>query len=300
MSTVSDAALVEALCAVSTEVRKMQHDSRAQLARARPTAVRDMEHALERRLTAFEAALRRADGPQLENVKVTFAGELKRLQHAVARPYRSLHDRIFVNLLGSSRPVEHVTRLFEDFVKGITYFAHEQEGAGTPIYHRLYSCGPYADTHRLGNLVCSEGLSDAELRRRRPLIERCYIERLIFDALYRREALHFPASGNVRPGQDDGHLFRLDLTRQDFETCFPDTRIEVRLDYQHGMVPLALEVVRTCRGRRTRLSFQKRYELSPNGLGRYEDLVDCTKEAADGRLTLWTNSFYLRSRERRA
>ena len=59
----------------------------------------------------------------------------------------------------------------------------------------MYSCGPHEDTHRLGNLVCTQGLDKKELTRRRPLIERCYIERLIYNEFWKKEAFFFQAIG---------------------------------------------------------------------------------------------------------
>jgi hypothetical protein len=92
-------------------------------------------------------------------------------------------------------------------------------------------------------MVCLEGLTKTEKNRRRPLIEWCYLERQIYDILYRNEQLHFPKLGPQAPEQDDGHIFRLDLTRQDFETCFKGHKVEADVKYEYGF-PTQLVVTR--------------------------------------------------------
>jgi hypothetical protein len=50
---------------------------------------------------------------------------------------RSIHDKIFVKLLNFEKaPPLQITKYFDEFLKGITYFSSE-----SPAYHRLSSCG---------------------------------------------------------------------------------------------------------------------------------------------------------------
>lgn len=161
----------------------------------------------------------------------------------------------------------HVTVLFQNFIKGITYFAHENDESNPrPIYHRLYSCGLQTPAdYRLGNLVCLSSLSKEEVNRRRALIERCYIERLIYNELYKHESLHFPCTGIQELSQDKGHIFRLDLTRQDFETCFPNTRILVHVEYHDGL-PFKLVIQRTSKTTSPiTLTYTKTINISASG-----------------------------------
>ena len=97
-----------------------------------------------------------------------------------------------------------------------------------PIYHRLYSCGDGTELYRNNNMICLK-----------KLIER---ERLIYDVLFK----HDTSIGTDEHTQDDGHLFRLDLTRQDYETCFKNCKIE----WNDGM-PLKLVIIRSNKGKTT-------------------------------------------------
>ena len=163
-----------------------------------------------------------------------------------------------------------ITDLFINFIKGLTYFSNELSDA-RPIYHRLYSCGPYEDSHRQGNLICTAHLTKKEISRRRTLIERCYIERLIYNELWQKEASTQEAS------QDQGHMFRLDLTKQDFETCFPGTVISVKLEYNDNM-PAMLIMKKVVGGETTKIVYKKNITITSYGHRLYEDLVECTKE----------------------
>ena len=186
-----DKTLLNRFIALATECRKINH------------RVPDTMHAA---MTSFESAISRATDPQKAWLKDVYGSELTRIKHTISKManLRSLHDKVFTNHLkyDKSTPL-HVTDLFEMFIKGITYFSNESSDVH-PIYHRFYSCGPREDTHRLGNLVCTGTLGKTELNRRRNLIERCYIERLIFDKLWGHEALFFPPVGPQEPEQNKG------------------------------------------------------------------------------------------------
>jgi hypothetical protein len=56
---------------------------------------------------------------------------------------RSIHDKIFTNILKIDKYISlGITKVFEDFIKGITYFSDEVENRKQiPIYHRAASCG---------------------------------------------------------------------------------------------------------------------------------------------------------------
>ena len=268
-----DQKLVESLCDVVTETKKLQMK---------------IPHDLQKKLLQLEKLLLKASDPQIFNLKDIYYHELTRVKHVIAKDFRSHHDRIFINCLHMSRDIQPITFIFEAFIKGITFFASETE-ASVPIYHRLYSCGPYADTHRQGNLICAKDISKQEKARRRSLIERCYIERLIYDKIFLHETLHFPASGSSDHSQDKGHVHRLDLTRQDFETCFPDTNIDVSVEYE-GKMPTKLIITKTRKGKTTVVTWYKAYNVNHNGIGIYSDMVDCKKEEG-GKTYIKTNTF---------
>ncbi len=240
--------------------------------------------------------MKRATQPEIVNLKITYNSELFDIKHTIAKEYRSLHDKIFVNVLDIKRMPQNATHIFEEFIKGISYF--EDEISGTqPIYHRLYSCGPYQNTHRLGNLVCFDSLTNDEIERRKPLIERCYAERLIYNEIYKTESLHFPSSENVQPTQDKGHIFRLDLTRQDYETCFPGCKIEINIEYMNESYPLQLVLIKTHKnGRQTIHTWKKTLkDSSIIGGPHYDKFVSYSKQTGT-KIRFKTFSFDLASK----
>lgn len=240
-------------------------------------------------LTLFLKLLGHSSDTQLYYFKEKFQGELQRMKPIIAKYDRSLHDKIY-NKLKLSRYTSHATVIFEEFIKGITFFENEKEDKAVPIYHRLYACGPYADTHRQGNLICTSDLSKDELKRRRPLIERCYVERLIYDEIYKYYTLHFP-SKNESPTQDEGHLFRMKLTLEDFHSCFPDTEITVQIEHEDN-VPVKAIIVRMHRGAMTKIEYQKYLTLSPMfGVKIYQENVEVEKTDEKGRIFLKTSRF---------
>jgi len=130
------------------------------------------------------------------------------------------------------------TRLFVEFIKGISYFSSEFDPTNpTPVYHRLFSCGPGDDAFRRMYQQCSESAEARSEAARR--IQTCYTERLIYDALWRQTQVRSAA----------GPLFRLALTRADFQTCFPHTDLSVRLTMTPEGFPTSVSIARTARGR---------------------------------------------------
>lgn len=121
------------------------------------------------------------------------------------------------------------------------------------------------------------------------MIERCYVERLIYDKLWTKEAFFFPAVGTQETSQDTGHMFRLDLTKKDFETCFPNTELSVEIQYDDNMP--------------TDIRYKKNINITGYGHRVYEDLVE-VKVGAQNQgilsLTGQADSQWLYSRKRPA
>lgn len=160
------------------------------------------------------------------------------------------HDRVFKNTLGMLDTQQSITKLFEEFIKGITYFKQQLDPRHPyPIYHRLHSCGP--NMHNLdsdyalraANLICIGQLPWSEKMRRKGLIERCYLERLVYDALYKHFVLQHAERGNAENEQDERHLEHLELVKKDFDTCFRAIDVSVDVRYESGY-PTRLEVKR--------------------------------------------------------
>jgi hypothetical protein len=116
-----------------------------------------------------------------------------------------LRDRLFIpryrqEIIEPSK----VTKLFNDFIKGITVFSSLSQ----PIYHRRRSCS-------------SRGSPSNRTKEKE--IERCYIERLIYDELWEKYTQSF---------QDQNHLNWLEDTTNAYQTCYPNTVIKIRINYK--------------------------------------------------------------------
>jgi len=223
---------------------------------------------------AFDAAT----NPDLVLFMDTFKAEIIRSKMVIENlakkhpKLRSTHDRIFKNKLGLvGRIPRGITKLFEEFIKGITFFQVQQDHTNVvPIYHRFDSCGVGNTKHRTENLICAGTPGKAEIKRRRTTTNRCYIERLIFDALWKMET--------INETQDDKHVKRIELTKQDFQTCWGDQRdVCVHVDYMDNF-PYKV-YIENYYGKRLISSevYTKTYVFSVGGNKTYEAIVECLR-----------------------
>jgi hypothetical protein len=107
-----------------------------------------------------------------------------------------------------------VTNTFNEFIRGITYFTADPPGTlhNDPLYHRNVSCPP----KNTPNVVCDpSGMTHEDLKKR---MQKCYIERLIYDEIWFQ--LHSMQ-------QNIGHLRWLEDTKIAFQKCFPHMTISV-------------------------------------------------------------------------
>jgi hypothetical protein len=123
--------------------------------------------------------------------------------------FRSYYDRIFKNKLKFSnfiyKTMNKVTEIFTEFTKGITYFADEVV-LERPSYHRNASCGTKSVST---NIKFKKNSSNTEntVNRKKSIIRRCYLERLIYDNIY-KQILH---------GQNIEHLNELRKVERYFQ-----------------------------------------------------------------------------------
>ena len=83
--------------------------------------------------------------------------EIKQFLLKIKTPLsRSIHDKIFKNIFKCDNYLPlGITLVFEDFIKGITYFKKEEEySKKNPIYHRAASCGNSSEDFRKKYLEC--------------------------------------------------------------------------------------------------------------------------------------------------
>ena len=167
--------------------------------------------------------------------------ELRQIKHFLLErkdvKSRTIHDKIFTSILRMNKYIPlGITQVFEDFIKGITYFSDELENKKKiPIYHRAASCGNSSEDFKKKYLQCYKDNDELTLKTKREHIYKCYLERLIYDKIYLNSILHFPSGLNSELKQDDGHIFQLKEREKDFNECFLGINIEIDIFYELGL-----------------------------------------------------------------
>ncbi len=200
---------------------------------------------------------------------------------------RSLYDTLFFNLLKMQRQMtSEATDEFERFMPGISVFGMENINASEkPLYHRDASCGPkslttseYDDTRRCGP---QHSLSQRDANKARIL--KCYVERLVYDKIYEKHNLRFPGKLEYQGAQDANHWRRLEKTREDFESCFPFTKLILDVDFDERDIPFCL-TIRIVEDNKERNSLTETIETYVKSVGNkeiYGLIVHCRKEVND-------------------
>jgi hypothetical protein len=186
--------------------------------------------------------------------------------------FRSFHDKIFTNILKINKsPPTLTTELFSEFIKGITYFQSHQLRNRVPIYHRLMACGPGNEEFRINFNQCTSTMDAASRKDIKKRIETCYIERLLYNEIYKKVELFLP---NQEITQNPGHLNWLDETKGDFATCFPNVDIKVTADFATFLKvskPIEMQIVRTIKGsHKSTTVFKKKTIMLHDGTIIYE------------------------------
>ncbi len=187
-----------------------------------------------RELTTLETSLRTAArGDALEQVAVAHGKTLFDIRNEVElllkEPNVRAHngaligfrDRVFMGMLPDIKPLQlrrRITQTFNEFVKGITYFQHQEVyAANQPVYHRHGACAPRGtDNHH-----CLPSNTVNARRVKKTDIETCWIERQIFDEIW--TYLHGT--------QDLPHLEWMSRTRRAYETCHPNVMVSSHVSF---------------------------------------------------------------------
>lgn len=182
-------------------------------------------------------------------------------------------DRIFKNLLSSINVVndrKKVTDLFDEFIKGITYFSNQQRfSTFQPAYHRDVSCSRKGEPNKKCTSLDKSNSSD---------IERCYIERLIYDEMWNHM---------MNSQQNANHVNWLQDTKLAYTTCFPKTEIKVTITRFHENNPISVEIVRKVG---TKLKKDIYTHLINTSSNRYFNSVNVYREH-NGIITTGINTF---------
>ena len=157
---------------------------------------------------------------------------------------RSMHDKIFTKLLKLNNFIPlGITQVFKDFIEGITYFSDELENKiKIPIYHRAASCGNSSEDFKKKYFDCYNTNTPEEIEIKKKHIFKCYVERLIYDDMFRTLSLHFPSTlNNQNLKQNKGHLFQLSERAKNYNKCFLNINIIIELEYDNNL-PIILKI----------------------------------------------------------
>lgn len=143
--------------------------------------------------------------------------------------FRGPHDKIFAGF-DVKRPGAKFgnlpTKVFNEFIKGISYFATESV-IESPVYHRESSCGTKeldikAKFKRRMGYSHDAGLLNMEH------VRQCYIERLIYDAIY-EAVLH---------RQNIPHLVEKERMSRIYTDMYPGSQLRVYISHFAGTPPI--------------------------------------------------------------
>lgn len=189
---------------------------------------------------------------------------------------RSYHDKIFTKIFKFDTYIPlGITQVFEEFVKGITFFSNEVENIKKiPIYHRSASCGSSSEDFKKKYLQCYNTNEPEEIEQKQKHIFKCYLERLIYDDMFRTLTLHIPTTlNNQELKQNKGHLFQLSSRGNNFNKCFLGMNIDINIDYINNF-PVVLKIFyrkdSKCYKKET---FEKLTYIDEYGNTRYQDRI---------------------------
>lgn len=152
--------------------------------------------------------------------------------------------------------------VFVKFIEGITSFANERPyNMKDLIYHRNGSCSKNATA----NFDCVATKNRSHRMSNTHLIEKCFLERLIYDQLW----LHIE-----QVPQNIGHVEWLEKTRLAYRSCVPFGHIEIKIE-QYKIMPEKLEIKKYIKDVCVDVeTYTKRWNAI---LGEYHDDVYCIK-----------------------
>jgi hypothetical protein len=157
---------------------------------------------------------------------------------------RSIHDKIFTKILKLNNFIPlGITQVFKDFIEGITYFSDELENKiKIPIYHRAASCGNSSEDFKKKYFDCYNTNTSEEIEIKKKHISKCYLERLIYDDMFRTLSLHFPSTlNNQNLKQNNRHLFQLSERAKNYNKCFLGINIIIEMEYDNNF-PIILKI----------------------------------------------------------
>lgn len=114
------------------------------------------------------------------------------------------------------------TDLFTKFVRGITFFDHENDQTAHPMYHRAESCG-------VATLNVDEKFLAGD---NKTFLRKCYIERLLYNMIY----------FEIFNMQDAKHLNELAWVQKVYEKHFFGEYIRIEVKFTRIVVPVSIKI----------------------------------------------------------
>jgi hypothetical protein len=250
------------------------------------TSLVAFRHFLEGRTERSRGALKMTHDAQIRSTRMV-------IRSVKERRFEDEERIIYSNLLQYDGLKYRATDIFTEFVKGISYFAHESVPPDVGVvYHRPKACGErsmpkneYKALHRCSLEPAVRGAKAvrAELKSNGTRVFKCLLERVIYDQIFTRLSLLFPSSGTETSAQNMGHTNMIEDLRKDFKTCFPGVHLfaEVRFDDANIPIGLVVEKRRIVTGSVTeRITYFRTKKETPS---QYSDMYDisvfCVKES---------------------
>lgn len=249
-------------------------------------AFKRWEDKLKKSAKAVATACNKLDKSELDMLLEANMGQIYRIHETLVGVYaktyipvnrqdnfRPPHDTILQGVFKLSRPSRRFqympTKLFNRFVRGITYF-HDQPVIGEPVYHRNDSCGA-ANLNYVTKFVTRGAADESQLLSDKAL-ERCYIERLLYDAIYT----------TIFYKQDLGHLRELKNIERLYQEKNKGQTIKVEVDFHNLIFPASLEITwKISLG----ISITETYVKQENGT------VKCTRvDPTSGKVVVYTKT----------
>lgn len=265
------------------------------------------EH-LKASLKTLEEKLTKLAPHKRQQLRFKFDVDLRNIKHILSNTtrdpqLRSYHDKIFKNRLEYDALRMRATEVFNEFLKGITFFEHEHDPDNPVpiIYHRSKSCGPRSLTREEYKSTRSCNIHDTndELSRNKELIAKCYTERLIYDELFKQYALFFPTEWDQESSQDERHRNMLEDSKRDYESCHPNTTLQVSIKYDtKSQLPLHLTIRKISKRHEQEIE-KKEYIRIMNDNDAithynqmYTDIVLCKRQVKNAHTTLYKKMSY--------
>jgi hypothetical protein len=149
---------------------------------------------------------------------------------------RDLHDKIFIKILKFDSYIPlGISHVFEDFIKGITYFSDELENKKKiPIYHRSASCSNSLEDFKEKYLQCYNTNLPEEIENKKEHIFKSYLERLIYNDILRNLI-------EEKLKDNNAIIFQLGEKEKNFNKYYNNIELNINIKYNNNF-PIILDI----------------------------------------------------------